>query len=93
MSLADELRKSNAPAWPIIGQGRQYRVPKLTPKIVSTSKYQTAVILPDWPRVIPPLEVKMLLLFTALPRSTCPPSSGVFSRATVGDKTKKPKRI
>ena len=47
MSLADELRKSNAPAWPIIGQGKQYRVPKLTPKIVSTSKYQTAVILPD----------------------------------------------
>ena len=47
MSLADELRKSNAPAWPIIGQGKQYRVPKLTPKVVSTSKYQTAVILPD----------------------------------------------
>jgi hypothetical protein len=43
--------------------------------------------------VIPPLEVKMLPVFTALPRSACPPSGGVFSRATVGDKTKKPNRI
>ena len=47
MSLADDLRKSNAPAWPTIKQGKQYRVPKLTPSVVSTNKYQTAIILPD----------------------------------------------
>ena len=46
MSLADDLRKVTAPAWPIIGQGKPYRVPKLAPSVVSTNKYQTAVILP-----------------------------------------------